>query len=99
MAPGWEGRSIFETREGRLSFHHFDLHAQALAKVERGHAQDRADVHEMVGRGLVDPGRARAFFEQIRPDLFRFPAVDAVDGVAFGREVDEAFGHSRPPRS
>src|SRR5262249_39463323 len=39
----WADRSPFISREGLLSFHHFDLYAQALAKIERGHATDRAD--------------------------------------------------------
>src|SRR5712691_10694455 len=30
---GWEDRSIFAAREGRLSFYHFDPYAQALAKL------------------------------------------------------------------
>jgi hypothetical protein len=54
VRDGWEERSPFITREGPLSFHHFDLVAQALAKVERGHVQDREDVLEMLRRGLVD---------------------------------------------
>ena len=39
-----------------MAFHHFDLYAQALAKIERGHAQDVDDVREMLRRGLVEPG-------------------------------------------
>lgn len=34
--PGWQERSLFVAREGRLSFYHYDLFAQALAKIERG---------------------------------------------------------------
>ncbi len=48
VPPGWEDRSPFITREGRISFHHFDLYAQALAKVERSHSQDLEDVREMI---------------------------------------------------
>src|SRR5262245_51898646 len=40
VKDGWEDRSPFVAREGRVSFHHFDLYAQALSKIERGHAQD-----------------------------------------------------------
>jgi hypothetical protein len=50
---------------------------QALAKLERGFDQDIADVEAMLARGLVDPGRLRAVFEEVEPRLFRFPAVDA----------------------
>ena len=30
--PGWQERSLFITQEGTLSFFHYDLYAQALAK-------------------------------------------------------------------
>ena len=42
--PGWEARSPFVAQEGRISFHHYDLYAQALAKLERSHQQDIEDV-------------------------------------------------------
>src|SRR3979411_956998 len=35
--PGWQERSRFIKREGKLSFYHYDFYAQALAKTERGH--------------------------------------------------------------
>src|SRR5262245_26838591 len=57
--PGWRERSPFIRREGRVSFHHYDFYAQALAKIERGHAQDRRDVSEMLRSGLVVPARLR----------------------------------------
>ncbi len=50
--------------------------AQALAKVERGHRQDLADVREMIARGLVEPRRAMEYFARLEPYLFRFPALD-----------------------
>jgi hypothetical protein len=95
VRPGWEERSPFIASEGHLSFHHFDLYAQALAKVERSHAQDVADVREMVHRGLVDPPQAWRYFEAIEPELYRFPAVD---GRSFRQAVAEAFGPSPPAR-
>jgi hypothetical protein len=85
----WEDRSPFIAREGRLSFHHFDLYAQALAKIERGHAQDMADVGEMLRRGLVEPARAWAYFDAIEPRLYRYPAIDP---PSFRRAVIEALG-------
>lgn len=75
--PGWESRSPFIAREGKATFHHYDLYSQALAKIERGHAQDRIDVGTMIDRGLVDRGRLRELFSAIEPQLYRFPAVDA----------------------
>lgn len=74
--PGWRQRSPFIAREGKVSFHHYDLYAQALAKVERGHEKDVTDVREMLGRGLVEPGRLRELFAAIVPGLHRYPAVD-----------------------
>src|SRR6185503_8344193 len=52
--PGWRERRIFIVREGHVSFYHYDLYSQALAKIERGHAKDLADVDEMISRGLVE---------------------------------------------
>ena len=88
LRSSWEDRSVFVAREGKVSFFHFDPYAQALAKLERGHAQDLVDVHALVERGLVDPVRARAYFDEIEPELYRFPAVDP---RAFRRRVEEAF--------
>ena len=76
MKDGWPDRSPFIAREGRVSFHHFDLYAQALAKIERGHDQDRSDVDEMIRRGLVDPRGLREYFDAIEPKLYRYPAID-----------------------
>jgi hypothetical protein len=95
VPAGWEERSPFIERIGRLSFHHFDLYSQALAKVERGHALDLADVREMVSRGLVHPERAVEYFARIEPELYRYPAVDP---PAFRRAVDAAFGGPETPR-
>lgn len=82
--PGWEGRSVFVAQEGLLAFCHYDFYAQALAKLERGHRQDAADVAAMLERGLVDRVRLRELFDAIEPSLYRFPAVDP---AAFRRAV------------
>lgn len=74
--PGWEERSPFISREGRVAFHHYDLYAQALAKIERGHEQDVVDVREMLGRGLIERARAWELFAAIEPLLYRYPALD-----------------------
>ena len=86
--PGWEERSPFIAREGKVSFHHYDFYAQALAKIERGHAQDRADVEAMLGAGLVLPARLRELFEMIVPHLYRYPAIDP---ASLRRALDEAL--------
>jgi hypothetical protein len=92
VPAGWEDRSVFIAREGRITFYHFDPYAQALAKLERAHAQDLGDVHAMVERGLVDPARALRYFDEIEPELYRFPAVD---GRSFRRRAEEILGATR----
>jgi hypothetical protein len=74
--PGWEDRSPFIAREGKLSFHHYDFYAQALAKIERDHEIDRLDVKQMIASGLVDPVRLLELFDRIRPELYRYPAIN-----------------------
>jgi hypothetical protein len=85
---GWEDRSLFAAREGSLTFYHFDLYAQALAKLERGHAQDLRDVESMLTEGLIDAAQALAYFERIELELYRFPAIDP---PAFRRRVENVF--------
>ncbi len=89
VPAGWEDRSPFVGREVRLSFYHFDPYSQALAKLERAHVQDLEDVDAMIERGLIDPAMTLAYFAEIEPELYRFPAVDP---RAFRRRVAEALG-------
>lgn len=84
VRPDWADRSPFIAREGRLDYHHFDLGAQALAKIERGHAQDLSDVREMLARGLVTAAGLRDYFDAIAPRLYRYPAIDP---ASFARAV------------
>jgi hypothetical protein len=88
VRPAWEERSPFIAREGRLTFRHFDLSAQALAKIERGHAQDLTDVREMLARGLVTRDGLREDFAAIEPLLYRYPALDA---ASFRRALEVAL--------
>jgi len=76
VPPGWEERSRFIAHEGNTAFYHFDLYAQALAKVERGHTQDVDDVRTMLRLGLIESDGALRYFETIEPELYRFPAID-----------------------
>lgn len=87
LPAGWEGRSPLVGREGRLSFYHFDLYSQALSKLERAHRQDLEDVRAMLERQLVEPARLLGCFDEIEPDLYRFPAIDP---PAFRRRVETA---------
>ncbi len=86
--PGWQERSSFIGLEGALSFYHYDFYAQALAKIQRGHSQDRTDVREMICRGLVERNELRRRFDQIGSQLYRFPAIDP---AAFRRAVEETL--------
>jgi hypothetical protein len=74
--PGWQERSRFRFREGNLEVFDFDLYSQALAKLERGFELDLEDVRNMIRSGGVEPGKLLELFEAVRPQLFRFPAVD-----------------------
>lgn len=87
VPDGWAERSPFVAAEGPLSFHHFDFYSQALAKIERGHAQDLEDVRVMLDRGLVDRDRLRELFQTIKPRLYRYPAIDP---TSFERAVEQA---------
>ena len=89
LPAGWRERSPSAGREGRLTFKHFDLYSQALAKLERGHARDLEDARAMLERGLVEAVRLRAAFAEIEPQLYRFPATEPAD---FRRRVDAFLG-------
>jgi hypothetical protein len=84
--PGWQHRSRFIERHGRVSFFHYDLYSQALSKVERGHAKDRADVEAMAKRGLIHSDELLRLFEEIEPRLYLYPAIDA---ASFRAAVEE----------
>lgn len=99
VPSGWEERSPFIARERDVDFHHFDLYAQALAKVERGHDQDRDDVRAMLDLELIEPGGLLQYFERIEPDLYRYPALDP---GSFRRSVEAMLsvgGTGGPPTS
>ena len=74
--PDWQARSRFITRHGPVDFLHYDFHAQALAKIERGHDLDRRDVAAMHAHGLIEPDRLLTFLDRIEPGLLRYPAID-----------------------
>lgn len=82
---GGTERAIFVAREGKVSFFHADPYAQALAKLERGHARDLEDVSAFLEHGLVEPHRLLDLFGTIEPALYRYPAVDP---AAFRRRVE-----------
>jgi hypothetical protein len=85
--PGWAERSVFIEKDGRLSYYHYDLYSQALAKLERSHSKDLIDVREMLSLGLIERNDLLRRFEQIEAQLYRYPAIDP---KAFRRAVEEA---------
>lgn len=72
----WQERSQYIRREGKVDFYHYDPYSQALAKIERGHAQDLLDVEAMQRDGLLERAKLLALFEAIEPQLYRYPAID-----------------------
>jgi hypothetical protein len=88
VPAGWEARSPIITTMGQVTVHHYDFTAQALAKLERGHTRDLADVAAMQDRGLITPTELRRQFALMEPHLYRFPAIDP---PTFRRAVDAIF--------
>lgn len=74
--PGWEERSLGIGTFGPVEFLHYDPIGQALAKIERGHARDLADVRAMIERAMFEPAAMERAFDEIRAELPRYPAVD-----------------------
>jgi hypothetical protein len=72
----WRERSRHIASIGQLQFFHYDFSMQALAKLERGHAQDLEDVKKLVEGGHVGLEELRTRFAQIEPRLLRYPAID-----------------------
>jgi hypothetical protein len=87
--PGWQERSQFIIREGKVSFYHYDLYSQALAKIERGHDQDLRDVDAMLQSGGLDKQKLITLYEAIEPLLYKYPAIDP---QSFSRAVRRVSG-------
>ncbi|MGH7572270.1 MAG: DUF6036 family nucleotidyltransferase [Gemmatimonadota bacterium] len=92
VSPDWRAQSPFIERHGRLSFHHFELYAQALSKAERRHAQDVEDIQAMLRLGLIEPEAMLRYHDRVASDLHRYPSLDA---EALRKAVESLFG----PRS
>jgi hypothetical protein len=89
--PGWRDRSPWIDRFGRLDVFHYDFTSQMLAKIERGHRQDEADVRSMLEHDLVDPVEALRLFGEIETELVRYPALDPITFAARVRAVLEPW--------
>jgi len=69
LPTGWEDRSRFIGRYGRLDVYAFDPISTALSKIERGSSRDIDDVLALLGRGLISLPELQAAFEAILPRL------------------------------
>ena len=94
--PGWRERSILIGQFGRIEYFHYDLYSQVMAKIERGHSQDLVDIEEIFKRGLIVPTELARLFEQIKPLLIRYPAIDADE---LNQKVEETIGHYSQART
>ena len=74
--PGWQDRSRHIDRFGKTDFYHYDFYSQALAKIERGHPRDTADVEAMFQAGFLKSDRLLELFESVADQLIKFPAID-----------------------
>jgi hypothetical protein len=91
-ASDWRERSRPIASHGPVEFFHYDFSLQALAKLERGHAQDLEDVASFVRGGHVSPQELKRRFEQIEPGLLRYPAVDPRQ---FRRKLEEFLAQAK----
>ncbi len=73
----WKNRSVFLEQHAGVEFYHYDFRAQALTKLARGYQRDLADVRAMLERNLVTRDELSAALDEIRPELIRYPALDA----------------------
>jgi len=86
VKEGWEKRSPFAMRARFVTARHFDLYAQALAKIERGMPRDIQDVRAMLERKLIDAVELTDYFRAVLPSIYRYPALDE---DKFRRDVEE----------
>jgi hypothetical protein len=82
--PGWQDRSLYIARYGMIDFRHYDFYSQALAKFERGHSQDLRDAAALLEYGFIHLEELECLFGKIRPDIVKYPGIDADD---FQRKV------------
>jgi hypothetical protein len=89
VAADWKERSPFIGQIGSIGFYHFDLAAQALSKIERGHGQDLEDARGFLAFAKIAPQQLWSYFLQTKPGLARYPALDA---ASFAIKVKRFLG-------
>jgi hypothetical protein len=72
----WREKSLRIATFGQVEFFHYDFTMQALAKLERGLAQDLQDVRDLLGGGHVTIDGLKRKFAEIEGKLLRYPAID-----------------------
>lgn len=85
VPESWRDTSTFVARHGEIDYFHYEFVSQALSKIERGHAQDVADVKQMLSRGLVTRAQLVERFQSMSALLVRYPAIDP---TSFASKVD-----------
>ena len=70
--PGWRDRSVFISKQGNISFYHYDFTAQALSKLSRGFDRDLNDVQAMYEQKLFSLKELRDCFETHIPHFFLY---------------------------
>lgn len=75
--PDWRERSVHVGRFGALDVYHIAFALQALSKLQRGFDGDRADVEQMLSRGLTSADEIAGALTSIAERLYRFPSVDS----------------------
>ena len=72
----WKAKSHFITEINGIAFYHYDLRAQALAKIERGHGHDLEDARGFLKFAKISGAELWQAFSQIKAGLVRYPAID-----------------------
>jgi hypothetical protein len=90
--PGWRDRSPNVASAGVLTIRHMDPYAQALAKIERDHPLDKADVRAMLESGLIQTVELRRLYDAIEAELYRYPAIDA---ASFRSRLERTLAEAR----
>jgi len=82
----WREYSTYIDSINGITFYHFDLVLQALAKIERSHSQDLTDVTAMLQKDLISISNLLERFEEINSRIIRYPSVNA---EVFKSKIDE----------
>ena len=69
LPGGYANRHEYIGRFGQLDVWHFDLYSLALAKIERGRAQDMEDVLTLLRVGRIEWERLHQYFKEILPRM------------------------------